>query len=121
MSACCIQPNLFLQQDFARVLNNPEDFVLKPQREGGGNNFYKGDIKNILDKMLKNETKTVKDSDDEDITNKNRYIVMELLKPRITDNILVSQGSQQILAKTKSPLKTSKINNELGTYGVLVK
>lgn len=26
--------------NFDKILNNPDDFVLKPQREGGGNNFY---------------------------------------------------------------------------------
>lgn len=71
--------------------------------------------------MLNNQTKVDKASNDEDVANKNRYIVMERLKPLITDNILVTQNSQHELAKTKSPLKTSKIDNELGTYGVLVK
>ncbi len=32
-------------ENIARVLNNPDDYVLKPQREGGGNNLYKSQIK----------------------------------------------------------------------------
>ncbi len=30
---------------FNEVLNNSDSYVLKPQREGGGNNFYNSDIK----------------------------------------------------------------------------
>jgi hypothetical protein len=28
-----------------KVLKNPENYVLKPQREGGGNNYYKSEIR----------------------------------------------------------------------------
>ena len=27
-------------ENFKKVMDNPGDFVLKPQREGGGNNYY---------------------------------------------------------------------------------
>ncbi len=33
------------KDDFETVLKNPDEFVLKPQREGGGNNFYNDQIK----------------------------------------------------------------------------
>jgi len=33
------------RDDFERVLSNPNEFVLKPQREGGGNNYYNDEIK----------------------------------------------------------------------------
>jgi hypothetical protein len=32
-------------ESFDEVLNNSDNYVLKPQREGGGNNFYNSDIK----------------------------------------------------------------------------
>ena len=70
--------------------------------------------------MINNDTE-IYSVDNEDITNKDRYIVMELLKPMVTENILITQKSQHILAKTNCSIKTSRINNELGTFGVLVK
>ena len=35
---------------YAKAIANPEDYVLKPQKEGGGNNFYGNDMR---DKLLK--------------------------------------------------------------------
>lgn len=44
-----IYPDIFFPSDvsdevsnvMARAASNPNGYVLKPQREGGGNNFYK--------------------------------------------------------------------------------
>lgn len=35
----------FDQEFLDKILNNVENYVLKPQREGGGNNIYGNDIK----------------------------------------------------------------------------
>ena len=32
-------------ENMDKVLKNPENYVLKPQREGGGNNYYKSEIR----------------------------------------------------------------------------
>ena len=51
---------LFLSQDdlgnasFENALKNPEKYVLKPQREGGGNNVYGADIKPFLESIQAN-------------------------------------------------------------------
>ena len=29
------------------IIDNPTDYVLKPQREGGGNNFYNDEIRYV--------------------------------------------------------------------------
>ena len=42
--------------------------------------------------MINNDTE-IYSVDNEDITNKDRYIVMELLKPMVTENILITQKS----------------------------
>lgn len=39
----------------AMALANPEGFVMKPQREGGGNNIYGVDIPPALAKMTETE------------------------------------------------------------------
>lgn len=35
-----------------QAIITPNNFVLKPQKEGGGNNFFDGDIPPLLQKML---------------------------------------------------------------------
>jgi len=105
------------QENFNKLLNNTENYVLKPQREGGGNNYYNTAIKEILTNMLESS-----DSNDE-LYNRERYIVMELLKPAISENYIVSPKLQQKLVQSGkgSLLEKEKITNELGIYGVLVK
>ncbi|CAB4055176.1 GSS [Lepeophtheirus salmonis] len=44
-------------QTLEMVLNAPEKFVLKPQREGGGNNIYGSDIKNLFFRVEGTERK----------------------------------------------------------------
>jgi glutathione synthase len=57
------------------VLKAPLDYVLKPQREGGGNNLYKSDMVAALRRMSKEE--------------RAGYIVMELIKSVTFNNELV--------------------------------
>ena len=67
------------------------------------------------------EKREINDIEDEVMTNKQRYIVMELLKPPITKNVIVSSKSQQKLASSGNLVQVSKITNELGIFGVLVR
>ena len=50
---------------------NPEKYVLKPQREGGGNNVYGEDIKPFLEKIRHSEER-------------NAYILMDRIHPPVT-------------------------------------
>ncbi|EPY53236.1 glutathione synthetase large subunit G [Schizosaccharomyces cryophilus OY26] len=43
------------QEGIKLALENSDDFVLKPQREGGGNNTYGKDIPDLLNKLPKEE------------------------------------------------------------------
>jgi len=49
------------------ALKNPESYVLKPQREGGGNNLYGNDLVTALKKMSYEE--------------RGAYILMEKIRP----------------------------------------
>lgn len=40
------------------ALTSPERFVLKPQREGGGNNVYGADIRPVLERMQHSRERT---------------------------------------------------------------
>lgn len=55
-----------------KAIKEPHNFVMKPQKEGGGNNFFDEDIPRLLNKMLGNpseagELKT--------------YLIMERITP----------------------------------------
>ncbi|KAI8052071.1 glutathione synthase, partial [Syncephalis plumigaleata] len=79
------------------ALANPDDFVLKPQREGGGNNIYGQDIPPLLRSLSAKE--------------RSAYILMDLIRPPHLQNWLVRDG------------EASKANvvSELGIYGVWLK
>ena len=81
------------------ALANPEKYVLKPQREGGGNNIYGKDIVSFLSNM--------KDADE-----RNAYILMDRLNPPVTSNYIVRPGV--------SGANMVKVNSELGIFGYLI-
>lgn len=76
--------------------SRPEGFVLKPQREGGGNNFYGKDVKLQLEKLSAKE--------------RNAYILMDLIHPPKFKNAMVRNGLVSIL----------EVVSELGIYGTWV-
>lgn len=79
------------------AMEEPERFVLKPQREGGGNNIYRGDIPKHLQKLKPGE--------------KNGYILMELIEPpKGVHNWLVRGG--------EGVARYADVVSELGVYGV---
>uniref|UniRef100_A0AAY5K4U6 Glutathione synthetase n=1 Tax=Esox lucius TaxID=8010 RepID=A0AAY5K4U6_ESOLU len=83
----------------AMALAKPNQFVLKPQREGGGNNIYGAEICHVLE-GVKNSTERM------------AYILMDKVQPRPVHNYLLRLGS---------PLKLSTCLSELGVFGVYVR
>jgi len=80
----------------ARAIGCPHDYVLKPQREGGGNNFYGYEMVHKLKTMSAEELSA--------------YILMDLIKPIPHETTLVRNG-EAIDCKAVS---------ELGIYGVYI-
>lgn len=80
------------------ALKNPELFVMKPQREGGGNNIYGKDIVPALEKLGRTKERE-------------SYILMELINAPVGKNYFIKYGEPAIL-------KT--IVSELGIYGVIL-
>lgn len=74
--------------------------VLKPQREGGGNNIYKEAISPFLDNLPAKERQA--------------WIAMQLIQPPTSENYLVRAGSMD--SGTQLPLKASTVS-ELGVFG----
>ena len=89
------------------AMNEPERFVMKPQREGGGNNIYRKDIPAALaalDEMPRKSGEPEK---------REAYILMELITP--------PQGVGNWLLKGgESKARKADVVSELGVYGVML-
>ncbi|KAF7210373.1 glutathione synthetase [Nothobranchius furzeri] len=83
----------------AMALAEPDRFVLKPQREGGGNNIYGSEIIQVLEK--------VKDSSE-----RMAYILMDKINPAPVQNYLLRRDA---------PLAVSSCVSELGVFGAYVR
>jgi len=86
------------EKSFASAITTPEKFVLKPQREGGGNNVYGADIKPFLMKIKNSEER-------------NAYILMDRIQPPITTNYMIRPGQEPQLVNVIS---------ELGIFGYVI-
>jgi len=73
---------------------NPNYFVVKPQREGGGNNFFGGDIKKLISKINEKEL--------------NNYVLMEKILPTTHSAILVVSNNAEL----------QSCISEIGRYGI---
>lgn len=86
-------------QALAEALAAPSRFVLKPQREGGGNNLYGEEMVQAL--------KRLKDSEE-----RASYILMEKIEPEPFGNCLLRPGC---------PVRVVPCVSELGIFGVYVR
>ncbi len=82
----------------SRACEHPERFVLKPQREGGGNNIYGADIRPFLESLGDSEER-------------NAYILMDTIQPPTTLNYMVRPGKEVQLVNCLS---------ELGIFGYII-
>uniref|UniRef100_A0A1B6I2J5 Glutathione synthetase n=2 Tax=Homalodisca liturata TaxID=320908 RepID=A0A1B6I2J5_9HEMI len=82
-----------------KALLSPEKYVLKPQREGGGNNVYGEEIRAAM--------MTMKDSEE-----RSAWILMDRIQPPVQANYIVRPGQ---------PVSTPQdIVCELGIFGVVI-
>jgi len=95
------------QRAYKMIMEEPERFVLKPQREGGGNNIYRTDIPPALEALAKGHRSHGEPE------KKEGYILMELIKPpQGISNWLVRGG--------ESKARKADVVSELGVYGVML-
>jgi glutathione synthase len=81
----------------SKVLENPSGYVMKPQREGGGNLLY--------DQTMVNALKTMSPSE------RASYIIMEKIVPPVTPTyVLLKNGDLHLMHAI----------SEIGTYGVFI-
>lgn len=82
------------------ALENPVKYVLKPQREGGGNNVYGLDIVDVLNKVKNTQERE-------------SYILMDMIRPPLIKNYIISSGR-------KVSTEPIDLVNELGIFGVII-
>lgn len=81
------------------MLENSQNFVLKPQREGGGNNIYREDILKFYDEL----------SDKSELQG---YILMTIVDPFISQNYVIKTD--------KKMYEKEDLISELGVFGILI-
>lgn len=81
------------------ALAAPDRFVLKPQREGGGNNIYGAEICQVLEGVKQSSERMA-------------YILMDKIQPAPVQNYLLRRDA---------PLKISNCLSELGVFGAYVR
>lgn len=99
--------NLSIESTKAAVqdaLVRPESYVLKPQREGGGNNLYSQALKEKLSNSVDNNNNTSSSS-------LGAYVLMERILPPARKAVLVRNGAT---------METETLS-EVGVYGVMVR
>jgi glutathione synthase len=84
-------------QAYDMALAHPDRYVLKPQREGGGNNVYGDAIVETLKTLSVHE--------------RNAYILMDLIRTPPVDNLMLREGV----------ILNGQVISELGIYGVYLK
>lgn len=88
------------EQTVQMALDEPEKYVLKPQREGGGNNVYGTDVREKILNMKGSKERTA-------------WILMERITPPIIKGYLIKAGAQ-------NPPPLTELVSELGIYGVII-
>ncbi|CEG67035.1 Putative Glutathione synthetase [Rhizopus microsporus] len=79
---------------YEMALKRYDDLVMKPQREGGGNNIYGQDILQALKKLTPKE--------------RSAYILMDLIRSPPLDNLMIRAGE----------VIDGEVVSELGIYGI---
>ncbi|KAL0861287.1 hypothetical protein ABMA27_008848 [Loxostege sticticalis] len=82
------------------ALEDAERFVLKPQREGGGNNLYGSDVRDALIRMRHSRERAA-------------YILMERILPPLVAGYVVRPGAPV-------PPPITDLVSELGIFGVII-
>ncbi|XP_076249666.1 glutathione synthetase isoform X2 [Calliopsis andreniformis] len=85
-----------------KAMSEPKKYVLKPQREGGGNNVYNEDVKQHLESMRNSNDRTA-------------WILMDRLYPPVQKNYIIRAQNEPF-----ENLCFSDVVSELGIYGVVI-
>lgn len=93
------------QEALRLARSTPSRFVLKPQREGGGNNIYRDDIPPFLASLDERDRARAEGEP----RAREAYILMDLIKPPAMANLVVPAGTGRAVS--------GGVISELGIYG----
>lgn len=82
------------------AIADPEKYVLKPQREGGGNNIYGSEIRDVIMSMKNSNERSA-------------WILMDRIEPPVQFNYIVRPGGPDVPELTN-------VVSELGIFGVII-
>ncbi|GLH08440.1 Glutathione synthetase [Gryllus bimaculatus] len=86
------------------AMSNPDNYVLKPQREGGGNNVYGQQVKEVLEGMRNSQERTA-------------WILMERIKPPVQKSYMIRPGTANSEGQKLVPVD---VVSELGIFGAVI-
>ncbi|XP_075222172.1 glutathione synthetase-like isoform X2 [Lycorma delicatula] len=81
-----------------KAIEKPERYVLKPQREGGGNNIYGEKIRDVITKIKGSRERT-------------GWILMDRIVPPVQENIII---------RASQPAARTDTVSELGIFGIII-
>ncbi|KAK4529167.1 hypothetical protein CCYA_CCYA01G0024 [Cyanidiococcus yangmingshanensis] len=90
-----------------RVLDHPDEFVLKPQREGGGNNLYGADMVKCIEAYWNAPEMVPRRQDPEHPLC--AYVLMDRIHPASSENVILRNGN--------APVRSECVS-ELGIFGI---
>ncbi|XP_017780714.1 PREDICTED: glutathione synthetase-like isoform X2 [Nicrophorus vespilloides] len=90
----------FGDQGVQMALDSPERFVLKPQREGGGNNVYGQNVREAVYKMKDSKERTA-------------WILMERINPPVSKSYMIRPGGPEVP-------ELVDLVSELGIFGLII-
>lgn len=96
------------REAYTLARQTPERFVLKPQREGGGNNVYRDDIPPFLDQLEEQDRQRPAGEPKA----REGYILMDLIRPPSLENAMAPAGQGRIVR--------GSIISELGIYSTVL-
>ena len=90
-----------------RVLDQPENYVLKPQREGGGHNLYGAEMKTFIERTWNAPDMLAHRQDpDHPLC---AYVLMDRIHPGVSPNVILRNGH--------TPVQSDCVS-ELGIFGI---
>lgn len=107
------------REAFRLAHENPEAYVLKPQREGGSNNIYKGDIPPALDAMERRDQERRERDEQVAVKEREGYILMSLIRtPPERGSILLRAAGPN--GERPQAVHVPSTVSELGVYGAVL-
>lgn len=112
-----------------KIASDPKlakEYVLKPQREGGGNNIYREDIVGALKDLEKQDAEQGKiqgsDGSDRNIKRREAYILMKMIEPptNVGNYLVRYDAAKSSSGSAPQAVLAPHVISELGAFGSIL-